>query len=503
MSTPTVDLFIIGGGINGAGVARDAAGRGLSVMLAERGDYACGTSSGSSKLIHGGLRYLETYEFSLVRESLRERETLKRAAPYLAEPLRFLVPITQHQPRPAWMVRIGLKLYDLLAGKKSMGASGRLDREQMAALTRLRPKGVKTVLHYHDCRTDDARLVMAVLLDARERGADIANRRNVLSIEPLEDGYKVSYDEQGTRKEISARYVINAAGPWANEVVKLCPDDLPRRALKLARGSHIVLKMPQPAHIDAYTLQNDDGRVIFTIPWLDNRYLMIGTTDEAQTEDPEKARCSAAERDYLLAAYNRYFAHPGGPATPNDVLWSFSAVRALVDDGAASLSKVTREATLAHRARGNGGFITLYGGKLTTHRVLAQEVLELLGKMGLSMGAPWTATAILPGGHYSRAELYRHAQEGPQALPLNVRKRWAFTYGDKIMTLYDTLAHDPGLAREIAPGVPEAELNYVFKAEDARTHEDFLMRRTKLHLELDIDQKAAIDQWFKQRSTPI
>lgn len=498
MANKAVDLLVIGGGINGAAIARDAAGRGLSVMLAEKGDYACATSSASSKLIHGGLRYLETYEFSLVRHSLLERESLLKAAPYLVEPRRFLVPLRTDQKRPAWFVHLGLKLYDLLAGNKSLAASGRLSRNAVEALPRLRRDHLKAVLHYHDCQTDDARLVLALLIDARERGADIANRRAVTAIQARTDGYAVSLSDSGGGAEVDARFVVNAAGPWANTVAALCDAPPATRPLRLVRGSHIVLPMPEPLQNDAFTLQNADGRVVFTLPWLERRFLVIGTTDVPHDGDPSTAACTADERDYLLRAYNRYFSHPGGAAGPDDIVWSWSGVRPLVDDGSGNPSKVTRDAGFTHRAQGNGGFVTVYGGKLTTHRDLAETVLRRIAGMGASMGGPWTRGALLPGGQFSRQELETHALHGPEALDPAIRLRWARTYGDRVMALFDHIARHPDSAREIAAGVPEAELIFARESEDATTAEDFLYRRTKLFMTLPKTAQRAVKGWFHQ-----
>ena len=256
MATQSFDLLVIGGGIHGAAVARDAAGRGLKVMLAEKGDYAGATSSASSKLIHGGLRYLEQLELRLVRESLVERAGLLKTAPHLIEPLRFLVPIYAWQKRPALLMRTGLALYDLLSiGSDGMPASGRLGADEVASLPRLKRDGLTAVLHYHDCQTDDARLVLAVLLDARARGADILNRRAVTAVQALADGYRVELDERGTKRSVEARFIVNAAGPWVDAIGGLSRAAPPPRATRLVRGSHVVLKMPEPAEADAPSLR--------------------------------------------------------------------------------------------------------------------------------------------------------------------------------------------------------------------------------------------------------
>jgi len=492
----SVDVLVIGGGIHGAAVARDAAGRGLKVMLAEKGDYASATSSASSKLIHGGLRYLEQLELKLVRESLVERAGLLKTAPHLISPLRFLLPIYGWQKRPAFLMHAGLALYDLLSIGDGLPASGRLAAADIAKLPRLRQENLRSVLHYHDCQTDDARLVLAVLLDARARGADIANRRAVVAIEPLADGYGIELDERGTKHRVEARFVVNAAGPFVAEVDALSRIAPPPRPLKLVRGSHIVLRMPEPSDRDAYTLQDPEDRVIFVMPWLDERFLLIGTTEVPERGDPGGAECSPEEQDYLLEAYNRYFAGASGPATIRDVVWSFAGVRALQDPGDKKPSRLTRRSALATIASGAGGFVSLYGGKLTTHRVLAEHVLEALQQLGAAMGGSWTRDVPLYGGNESRAVLHSLVGQGPASLSRETCHRWAFTYGDQIERLYEEVMRDPSLAQEIAPGVPLAELAYAAKVEDAMTAEDFLLRRTKLHLLLDKAGRDAVATWF-------
>ncbi len=496
MPDRSIDLLVIGGGINGAAISRDAAGRGLKTLLAEKGDYACGTSSASSKLIHGGLRYLEQLNFSLVRKSLLEREILLRTAPHLVWPQRFLIPITAVQKRPAWLIPFALKFYDLLAGKKSLAPSGVLSRETISNMTRLRRDGLKTVLHYSDCRVKDARLVIALLLDARSRGVDIANRREVIKIVPIENGYRVVLQENNTIQNVQARFVVNATGPWANQLNALCSGNLPVRNLRLVRGSHIMIPMPQPRYKDAFLLQNNDGRVVFVIPWQNYRYLMIGTTEISHLTDPTEAACSPEERDYLLAVYNLYFVDQGKPKTASDVIWSGAGVRPLVDNGTSDPSKIPRDATLTSHQNGNGGYLTVYGGKLTTHRTLAEDVMEALTALGARMGGPWTRDIPLHGGHFSRTELVRHIQEGPNIISEDIRQRWAFTYGDQILTLYEHLNRHPSRAQQIAPGVPEAELMYTYDVEDARSAEDFLCRRTELFTAANQDTKSKISSWF-------
>jgi len=489
------DVLVIGGGIHGAAVARDAAGRGLKVLLAETGDYACATSSSSSKLIHGGLRYLESLEFTLVRESLIERAQLLKTAPHLVTPVRFLLPIYGWQRRQALVLRAGLALYDALSFGDGLPASGRLDDDDIAQLPRLRQEGLTSVLHYCDCLTDDARLTLSVLLDARARGADILNRRAVTAITPLANGYAVALDERGQKRSVEARFIVNAAGPWVARVDSLTEAAPPPRPLRLVRGSHIVLRMPLPAQTDAYTLQDEEERVIFVIPWLEGRFLMVGTTDVAHAGDPGEARCSEEEKTYLLAAYNRYFAGPR-PATPTDVVFTWSGVRALHDDAGARPSRISRSPELSSVANGTGGFVSLYGGKLTTHRAMAEEVLETLQKLGAAMSGAWTKDVALYGGTLTKPELLACADRGPRGIADATRRRLALTYGDKIETLFARIATTPALAEEVAPGVTRAELDHAREIEDAMTAEDFLLRRTKLYLTLSPSGRDAIERWF-------
>jgi glycerol-3-phosphate dehydrogenase len=500
LTAQSFDLLVIGGGIHGAAVARDAAGRGLKVMLAEKGDYACATSSASSKLIHGGLRYLELGRLGLVRESLAERAGLLKTAPHLVAPRRFLLPIYAWQKRQALRLRAGLALYDALSFGDGLPASGRLDDDDISQLLRLRQDDLSAVLHYCDCLTDDARLTLAVLLDARARGADILNRRSVTAIAPLANGYAIDLDERGQERRIEARFVVNAAGPWVASIDALTKAAPPPRPLRLVRGSHIVLKMPDPPQTDAYTLQDQEERVVFVIPWLGERFLVVGTTDVPHAGDPGEARCSGAESAYLLDAYNRYFAHPHGPATEADIVFAWSGVRALEGDLETKASRISRSPALSAIANGTGGFVSLYGGKLTTHRALAEDALDRLRQLGAEIGGAWTRDIPLYGGSLSRADLLARAADGPESVPSGTRRRWALTYGDRIEALFSRISAEPPLADEIAPGITRAELDYAAAVEDAMTAEDFLLRRTRLHLLLDEAGLGAVERWFATRT---
>lgn len=492
-----VDLFIIGGGINGAGIARDAIGRGLSVFLAEQADYGSATSSASSKLIHGGLRYLEQREFRLVRESLRERDVMLRIAPHLVEPVRFLVPIYRGQRRPAWMVRLGLHLYDWLASSSVMPRSGAVEEAALAD-TGLQANDLRSVLHYSDCQVDDARLTLSTLLDARARGATIRNYCKVVAVTPVTEGYRITcLADNGMDFVVLAHAVVNAAGPWADPVLRLLPGKesaTPR--IRLVRGSHIVVPMPEGASPDAFTLQTSDRRVVFVLPWLDGRFRIIGTTDVDHQGTPCHPECSDAERDYLLAAYNGFFTRA---LTPDDIVWCWSGVRSLVDDGSSNPSAVSREYRLETFRQGSGMFLSVLGGKLTSHRPLAEEVMQKLRPVFCDLGPSWTATAPLTGGAMSRAALEQLWKTGPSAVPGETRRRWARTYGSETSALFRIWEKDPHARAEVAPGIFAAELHYGLTAEDVRQPEDFLYRRTKTFLSLNADGRRAVENWLLER----
>jgi glycerol-3-phosphate dehydrogenase len=496
-----VDLLVVGGGCNGAAVARDAAGRGLRVLLAERDDYAGATSSASSKLIHGGIRYLEHGAFGLVRESLHERETLLRIAPHLVSPLRFLLPVFDDAPRPAWKVRAGLALYDLLSGRRRLAASGRLARTDPAGAALRDPAHLRALLHYPDCLVDDARLVLATLLDARARGADVRNRCTVTALVPGEGAWVATLrTATGGATQVIARAVVNAAGPWADALLQAGPArpaaDAPR--LRRVRGSHLVLRAPPGASAtDAWTLQHPDGRVIFVIPWRGGRLRILGTTDVPHDGDARGAVCTPAERDYLVAAHDRVFAQPIGR---DDIVGDWSGVRALVDDGAAQAQRVTRESTLHVVVHAGAPLLSVLGGKLTTHRVLAEQVMAKLAPWFDRLAAAWTATAPVHGGELDVSALDALARAGPAQIPLATRQRWIRTYGSATRVLYDDLQRDPRGAAAVAPGVPRVELEHAVAREDVVSADDFLLRRTGLRWTLSAPERAVVGAWIDART---
>jgi glycerol-3-phosphate dehydrogenase len=470
------DLLIIGGGINGAAIARDAAGRGLDVLLVEKDDLAAHTSSASSKLIHGGLRYLEQFEFKLVREALHEREILLRTAPHIVHPLRFVLP-DPPGGRPFWMLRAGLLLYDLLAGRGSLPRSRRLKGRDPA----LKP-GFKRAA-YWDAWVDDARLVVLNALDAAERGAEIAVRTELLAAR--RDGEAWTADLAGGRR-VRAAMIVNAAGPWVAEVLKQRLGAASASAVRLVKGSHILV--PRLWRGDqAYILQQEsDGRIVFALPY--GEFSLIGTTD-VPVAAPEEAIVSAAEIAYLCAAANAYFLEQVRPA---DLIWSYAGVRSLHDDGAAAAKDVTRDYRLELDPAPGPKLLSVFGGKITTARALALEALDLLGVGGLK----FTTHAPLPGGNVSAAFNAR-MDALAHWLPAPLLRRLAFAYGTRLEALLGEAASLADLGRHFGAGLYEAEVRYLREVEFARTAEDILWRRTKLGLEMTAAEQAALAAWLE------
>jgi glycerol-3-phosphate dehydrogenase len=499
------DLLVIGGGINGVGIARDAAGRGLSVLLVEQGDLASATSSASSKLIHGGLRYLEHYELRLVREALAEREVLLRIAPHIIHPLRFVLPYDRSL-RPAWMLRAGLLLYDALAPGSTwrLGASRRVDFRRLAAAplaAPLRPE-VATGFTYSDAAADDSRLVVLNAIDAAERRAEIRTRCQFLSARPHRAVWRAILEEGGWRREVEARAIVNAAGPWVDEALSRLGHARAAR-VRLVKGSHIVVpRLYEGAH--AYILQNGDGRVVFVIPF-EGRSL-IGTTDIAFSGEPTSAAISREEVDYLCAAVGRTFATPPRPA---DVLWSYAGVRPLYDDAEADPSKITRDYVLELEAGSDEPpLLSVFGGKLTTYRRLAEEAMaKLAPHLGVTRGR-WTAGAPLPGGDL-----------GPRGLDgliadLSARRPWlppalatrlARAYGTRVEQVLGNAGSLAALGRDLGAGLSEREVEHLVAHEWARTAEDILWRRSKLGLAGGRTLREALEAWLAKaarRSDP-
>ena len=477
-----VDLLIVGGGVNGTGIARDAAGRGLSVVVVEQDDLASHTSSASSKLIHGGLRYLEYYEFRLVREALAEREVLLASAPHIIHPLRFVLP--HHAGlRPGWMLRAGLFLYDHIGGRTSLPGTRRVNLradQTGAALKAQYRRGFE----YSDAAVDDARLVALLAVDAAERGARILTRTRLVEARReggLWTGLLESRD--GGRETVTARALVNAAGPWVQQVLGLTGVPADGRSVKLVKGSHIVVpKMYEGAQ--AYTLQGADGRVVFAIPYQD-RFTLVGTTDIPFEDDPARVEASGDEIAYLCATIGDYFEKP---ITPGDVVWSYSGVRPLFDDGNDNASAVTRDYVLdLHADPGAAPVLTIYGGKITTFRRLAEHALEKLqAPMGFAAG-PWTHDAKLPGGDLPGGQfetLKREAATRWPWLPDAVLTRMCHAYGSRIGAVLGDARDWRDLGTDYGAGLTEREVSYLVKNEWAREPTDILWRRSKLGLHM-------------------
>ena len=479
--TPTCDLLVIGGGINGAGVARDAAGRGLSVTLVEKGDLASATSSASSKLIHGGLRYLEQYEFRLVAESLAEREVMLRVAAHLACPLQFVMP---HVPelRPRWMIRTGLFLYDHLTRRSLLPASHAVRLDQPAYRSGLRDD----LLHgfaYWDCRVDDARLVIANAVDAAEHGARVLARTECLSARREQDVWLVHLSNG---ESVRARAVVNAAGPWVKQVLNERLGQPSEDAVRLVKGSHIVLpRLYEGQH--AFILQNDDRRVVFMIPF-EERFTLLGTTDVPLDGGAVLAEASAAEVDYLCRAAGRYLAQP---PRASQVVWRFAGVRPLYDDGSADPSAVTRDYTLRLDAPGGAApVLSVFGGKITTFRRLAEQVMQRLAPYFPAMRRPWTAKAPLPGSDFaSREEARRELFARYPRVPAEVLGEVFRRHGVRA----EGVLGDGDVGEHYGAGLTEREVRHFVSREWAQTPEDVLWRRSKAGLHLDESQRKRVE----------
>jgi glycerol-3-phosphate dehydrogenase len=475
------DMIVVGGGINGVGIARDAAGRGLSVLLCEQDDLAGHTSSASTKLIHGGLRYLEYYEFNLVRKALQEREVLLRAAPHIIRPLRFVMPHNA-QLRPAWMIRAGLFLYDHLSRRKLLPGSRSIDLASSPFGHPLKAQNRQGFV-YSDAWVDDARLVVLNAVDAAERGATVRTRTRFVSAQRHADHWVATLQKaaNGTSEDVHARTLVNAAGPWAGTLLRDSLALLPKRDLLMAKGSHIVVRKLFE-HDHAYILQNPDKRIIFAIPYEDE-FTLIGTTDVAFTGDPGSVSISADETDYLCEMVNRYFTRQ---ISAHDVVASYSGVRPLLEDETTDLSAVTRDYALEHDVGvDRAPLLTVLGGKITTFRRLAEETLDLLAPSVGRTRSTWTATAPLPGGDIANADFdsfltdLRHRYTW---LPTTLLRRYAHAYGTRIHRLLDAVSNLSGLGEDYGDGVYAVEIDYLVKREWARTPEDILWRRTKLGL---------------------
>lgn len=514
MPEPAFDLFVIGGGINGVGIARDAAGRGLSVALAEMGDLASATSSASTKLFHGGLRYLEYFEIGLVRKALIEREVLLGAMPHISWPMRFVLPwhpdmrfegttptsrlLGLVMPwmrgrRPAWLIRFGLFLYDHLGGRKILPGTRTLDLRSDPAGAPLNPKFARAY-EYSDCWVEDARLVVLNARDAEARGAKIMTRTKVTGARRVDGGWAVTVERDGRLRRFRARMIVNAGGPWVEAIIRGAAHLDPPARIRLVRGSHIVTRRLFD-HDRAYFFQGSDGRIIFAIPYEED-FTLIGTTDQDHRGDPSAAVCTEAEQDYLCAFASQYFARP---VTRADIVWTYSGVRPLYDDGASSASAATRDYVLTLDTAG-APILNVFGGKITTYRKLAEAAMAKIAPvLGVTKG-DWTAGVALPGGDFP--------VDGVPALIAGLKARYPFLgdyHARRLIRAYGTeaaaalgAATGPGdLGRDFGATLSEAEVRWLMAREYARTAEDVVWRRSKLGLRMTGDEIAALDRWMQ------
>lgn len=491
------DLLIVGGGINGAGIARDAAGRGLKVLLVEQDDFARHTSSASTKLIHGGLRYLEYYEFRLVREALIERERLLGMAPHIIWPLRFVLP-HQDAVRPAWLVRLGLFLYDNLGGRKRLPGTESVRLRTSSLGDALKP-GLDKGFVYSDCWVQDSRLVVLNARDAAERGAELHSRTRFLDARRDAKGWQARLRDvlTGEEREVSARILVNAAGPWVSELLTRRLGLNNAAKVRLVKGSHIVVpRLYEGDH--AFILQNPDRRIVFAIPY-EGKFTLVGTTDVPWQEEPGPVSISAEETRYLCDTINRYFTRA---IAPEDVVWSYSGVRPLYDDAAANASAVTRDYVLnVDAGEGKAPLLSVFGGKITTYRRLAEHALEKLAPHLPGLKPAWTDGAPLPGGDMPDADfdrfLARLRQRAP-FLPEALSLRLARAYGTRVDRILGAARGMADLGEDFGGGLTRAEVDYLVREEWAVAAEDILWRRSKLGLHVPTGTAERLERYLAE-----
>ena len=498
MKIPHYDLAIIGGGINGCGIARDAAGRGLSVFLCEKDDLAHGTSSASTKLIHGGLRYLEYYEFRLVREALREREVLLKAAPHIIRPLRFILP--HHKGlRPSWLIRLGLFLYDHIGGRKILPGTTSVNLLTDVAGQVLK-KNFSNGFEYSDCRVMDSRLVILNAMDAQAKGAEIKTRSPLLSATRTGKSWRLRLFDKaaGGEFQIEAKVLVNASGPWLDELLNHISHSKTREHIRMVKGSHIIVKKLF-YHERAYIFQNADGRIIFAIPY-ENEFTLIGTTDEDFHGDPDNVGISPEETDYLCKAASEYFLRE---ITKEDVISDFSGIRPLFDDGKSEAKAATRDYVLKlDTGKNEAPLLSIYGGKITTYRKLAESVLARLSPFLRGMDAEWTERSVLPGGNFYPSNFDMEVRQLLNRCPVltkGLATRLFRTYGSCAYEMTAKLkdGNDPG--RAFGHDLYGFEVDYLIAHEWARCADDVLWRRTKLGLFLSAVEAESLDGYIKKR----
>ncbi|MGQ4613844.1 glycerol-3-phosphate dehydrogenase [Acinetobacter junii] len=491
------DIAVIGGGINGVGIAADAAGRGLSVFLCEKDDLASHTSSASSKLIHGGLRYLEHKEFRLVREALAEREVLLAKAPHIIRPMRFIMPHRPHL-RPAWLIRTGLFFYDHLGKREKLLGSNNVYFKDDSPLNSAITRGFE----YSDCAVDDSRLVVLNAMHAHEKGADVVTRTRCLSAQRVEGYWVVELENAQGLFKIKAKALVNAAGPWVAQFIKQDLELKSPYGIRLIQGSHIVV--PKLYEGDkAFIMQNDDRRIVFAIPYLD-QYTMIGTTDREYQGDPSKVQITQAETDYLLEVSNAHFKKQ---LTQADIIWTFAGVRPLCDDESDNPSAITRDYTLAlsQETHDQAPLLSVFGGKLTTYRKLAESAMQQLKAFFPEMKGSWTATEALPGGENmaSAEQLVNEIRAQITDVSESLAKRWATSYGSRIWNILGEAVSIDQLGLSFGHGLFAKEVDYLCRFEWVTTSEDILWRRSKLGLVFAQNEIDRLDAYLSNKPNHI
>jgi glycerol-3-phosphate dehydrogenase len=488
------DIIVVGGGVNGAGIARDAVGRGLSVLLVEKDDLAHGTSSRSGKLVHGGLRYLEYYEFRLVREALIEREVLLKVAPHIVWPMRFVLPHSPEQ-RPAWLIRLGLFLYDHLGGREKLPPTRTLELKRAPEGASIRPE-FRKAFEYSDCWVDDARLVVLNALDLKQRGGAVRLRTSLTSARRMGENWGVTLVDSVSNSTMSARakVLINAAGPWVENVLQSAGGNAGNR-VRLVKGSHVVTRKFWAGE-QAYLLQNTDNRVIFVNPY-EGDLCLIGTTDIPFDGKADDVAIAPGEIDYLISVVNRYFVTR---LQPSDVIESFSGVRPLFDDNAANPSAVTRDYVFDVDAPvGAAPMLSVFGGKITTYRKLAEHALEKLKPFFPSMGPAWTERAFLPGGDLPGADFSAFVADLERKnpwLPAHLAHGYARKFGTRANDLLQGAASLADLGRHFGGALHEREARFLIAEEWATTAEDILTRRTKHGLHMSAAERQTFAAWL-------
>ena len=518
------DLFVIGGGINGCGIARDAAGRGLDVVLAEMGDLASATSSASTKLFHGGLRYLEYFEFRLVREALVEREVLLRAMPHISWPMRFVLPFHKDMRfegetptskllnvfmpwmkgrRPAWLIRLGLFMYDSLGGRQILPGTSTVSLAGTSEGAPLQDR-FEHAYEYSDCWVEDSRLVALNARDAQARGAQIMVRTKVVGAQRHPDHWTVTVEDTATGEQRThkARMLVNAGGPWVGDIIHQKVRLNSAEGVRLVRGSHIVTRKLYD-HDKCYFFQGTDGRIIFAIPY-EGDFTLIGTTDKEHSDVSVKPECTPEEREYLLHFANGYFKQQ---LTSDDIVWTYSGVRPLYDDGATSATAATRDYTLKVDTSGGAPILNCFGGKITTYRRLAESALNLIGEQFDGLPGPWTAGVPLPGGDSPVDGFDRLVADLRSKHPYLEEKharRLVRAYGtDSALILGDASSKDD-LGKDVGATLTEREVRWLMDKEYARAAQDVVWRRSKLGLKMTVDQIEALDAWMAEHgATPM